>query len=116
MTVERWGTVSDVLTAFGAVAIAVVGAVWTWFRYKRENPYLPRINGTIDLNHSTVKGVDYVSWVLRIEHVAGGEVKILQEPVPPTITVVGLVPATKVGWASEQALAIRGVFRQDGEL
>src|SRR5438552_2345689 len=117
MSVERWGTVSDVITAFAAVVIAFIGGLWAWFRYRREDPDLPRVNSSITLQSVNVAGVDYVSWAARVEHVAGAALTILHEPGSgPTVSVLGYSRANETGPVPETPLDEQQLFPTDTQV
>ena len=112
MTVERWGTVSDVITGVAAVIFAIAGGLWAWFRFRRQAPDLPRVNSSIELQCVTLNGVDYVSWVARIEHLAGAPLTILRgDGQRPRVTVKALPRSRDT--VTAPAIAERDVFEND---
>src|SRR5438270_5402467 len=117
MSVETWGTVSDVLTAIAAVIIAGVGGVWAWFRYRREDPDLPRVNSSIALRQVRASDLDYVAWAARIEHVAGSALGLLHDADrAPQVSVSAYPKAAVTGPAARTTLVVESVFPDDTQV
>lgn len=69
---DAWTAVGGLLTGVAALAVAVIGGLWAIFRYRREEPHLPRVNADITAELNQIDGVDYLSFTVDIKHLAGG--------------------------------------------
>ena len=59
---------ASLLTAAAAIAGAVVAGMWALFRYRREDPDLPRVNAAVVASYVTRGDVDYISFDLEVTH------------------------------------------------
>lgn len=69
-------TASDVVTAVAAAAGAGIGGLWAYFRYRRQEPDLPRVNVAVIATLMHRNGLDYLVVDLEARHEAGAELTI----------------------------------------
>jgi hypothetical protein len=72
----------NVVQTIGAcvtILAVLVGGLWALFRFWHQQPDLPRVNATVCASLSTVDGVDYVSFTVKITHVSGDILSIRRE-------------------------------------
>jgi hypothetical protein len=71
--------VVQTIGACGTILAVLVGGLWALFRFRHQQPDLPRVNATVCASLSTVDCVDYVSFTVKITHVSGDILSIRRE-------------------------------------
>jgi hypothetical protein len=113
-------TTADALTAIAAVAGAAVGGVWTYVRYLRQAPDVPRVNAVVSVTLFDNSGVDYLEVETDLQHVSGGTLKIERdgefEPPQPIVEIARLVSQrTDIGVLESAPMVSVGVLRDQTE-
>lgn len=110
----------DAVTAVAAGAGAGIGGFWTWFRYRREDPYLPRVNASLSAELHRHGHVDYLSFTVEIQHQAGGQLSIEQpenEPENrPNVLINRLSNATETGEVPSERVTRCRVLQDENTL
>ena len=109
-------TAAEALTAVALAAGAAVGGVWTYFRYHRQAPDMPRVNAIVSVTLFDKSGVDYLEIETDLEHVTGGILEIKRggevDPPQPVVEITRLVAgSTEVGELESVPLTSVDVLR-----
>jgi hypothetical protein len=114
---EQVTAISTLVTAVSAVVVAGVGGYWALFRYKREDPYLPRINATVGASLFSEEGIDYISFDATVSHVAGSALSIVQDDGEgPRVEVRRLTTTSDVGGLPAVVVLTCAALERDQEL
>jgi hypothetical protein len=98
VSAEQVTAAASLVTSLSALLVAGIGGYWTLFRYRREDPHLPRVNASVDATLFSEDGLDYISFDATVTHVAGSALTIIQDAGrAPRVEVRRLTATSTVG-------------------
>lgn len=110
-------TAADAVTAIAAIGGATVGGVWAYFRYRRQEPDVPRVNALVSATRFEQNGRDFLAVEVELRHTAGGRLRIERDvgfdPSQPVIEISRLDADGKVGEVVQPVLLTSVAVLQD---
>lgn len=105
------------MTAVAAIGGATVGGVWAYFRYRRQEPDVPRVNALVSATRFEQGAKDFLAVEVELRHTAGGRLRIDRDggfdPSQPVIEISRLDADAKVGEVIEPVLVTSVAVLQD---